>query len=214
MTTVPHTTPIRNSCSGSARNASGCVVKDNVDNYLRKTLTGLVHRELGIVDFVKLVYDFAPERIPNKEHLTLLEESCIAFCNANDEIASYGPLEEIIVNLNGQLFPDVQTTPLVLNLYACKRQAPKGDYGDFTPDFFLGTGVFKIKKWTHHHWRLGLGYGEVKRSGAGKKGTRQLEYSDHTIDLDVLTRVSIDQMFVCKNKPLIAKCNRRLLYLL
>ena len=195
MITVPHATPIKNSCSDSVRNQNGRIVKDKLDIYLQGTLSGLVHRELGIVDFVKLVYDFEPHRIPQRGHFTLLERSCIAFCNATNEFDSYRPLEEIIEDLKGQLFPDIQTAPLVLNLYPCGRWSPRGDHGNFKPDFFLSTE--RVDKWRRHCWTAGLGYGEVKRSEAGKKGTRKLNYANYKIDLDVLTRVSIDQFFIC-----------------
>ena len=145
------------------------------------------------MDFVKLVYDFEPHRIPQRGHFTLLERSCIAFCNATNEFDSYIPLEEIIESLQGQLFPDIQTAPLVLNVSACGHSSPRDDYDSLTPDFFLGTR--RAKNWTHQCWTTGLGYGEVKKSEGERGGARKMKYIDYTIDIGVLMRVSIDRLF-------------------
>ena len=184
---------INDSYSDPEMDQKGRIIRNTLDTYLQETLSGLVHREFGIVDFVKLVYDFEPQHIPKRDRFTLLETSCIAFCNADDEFDSYKPLEEIIEDLKGQLFADIQPAPLVPNLSACGHSSPRDDYDSLTPDFFLGTR--RTEKWTRHCWTAGLGYGEVKRSEGERGGARKMKYIDYTIDLGVLMRVSIDQLF-------------------
>ena len=187
---------IDDSYSDPEMDQKGRIIRNTVDTYLQETLSGLVHCEFGIVDFVKLVYNFEPQHIPKRDRFTLLETSCMSFCNAGDEFESYKPLEEIIEDLKGQLLADIQPAPLVLNVSACGHSSPRDDYDSLTPDFFLGTR--RAKNWTHQCWTTGLGYGEVKRSEGGRGGTRKMKYTNYRIDLDVLMRVSIDELFVYK----------------
>ena len=184
---------INDSYSDPEMDQKGRIIRNTLEICLKEALYGLVHRELGIVDFVKLVYDFEPQHIPKRDRFTLLETSCIAFCNADDEFDSYKPLEEIIEDLKGQLLADIQTAPLALNVSACGHSSPRGDYDSLTPDFFLGAR--RAENWTRRCWTTGLGYGEVKRSEGGRGGTRKMKYTNYTIDIGVLMRVSIDRLF-------------------
>lgn len=187
--TIAPQEPTENRWSDPVQNQKCRVIKDKLDICLQEILPGLMHRELGIVDFIKQVYDFEPQRITKKEHLTLLETSCMAFCNADDEFGSCIALEEMIEDLKGQLLPDVRTAPLVLNLSACGKRSPQGGHGHSKPDFFLSTR--RVDRWTRCRWMAGLGYGIVRRSEEWKERSGKVKYTNYAIDLDVLMKVSI-----------------------
>ena len=169
------------------RNRNGRILKDKVDIYLRESLAGLVHRDLGIVDFVKLVYNFEPHLLPETT-FKLPDISCMKFCSASNEVASYEHLEKIIQSLQGQLLGSFRTGRLALNFRASSRLSPQGDHANFRPDFFLSTR--EVNNWVRHYWATGLGYGEVKRSEERKRRTRKIKYELSPIDINILTKVS------------------------
>lgn len=180
---MPQITPIRNSSYASVKNKKGQVGKKMTDACLKQVLSGAVHREFEIVDFVKLVYNFTPNDIPKGRAYTLPEQFCQCFCDSKNVLESYEPLEKIFEDLKRQLLRKTVAPPLALNLRSF-NETLKGDYSKFSPDFYLSTT-------TVQEWMTGLGYGEVKRSDTEGGKYRKLPWKGYNIDLDVLMAVGL-----------------------
>ena len=153
--------------------------------HLQTLLGPRSHRDLPVVDFVRLVYNFRLEDIPRRTYY-LPRVYCQRFCNARTEIASYEPLEKIFESLKNQVYRNVNNLPLDSNMFCLENTVPKGNYAVFKPDFLCTTHSLR-GPWVRQQWNTALASGEVKRSDGLFK---HLTYERKQIDLNILFLVS------------------------
>lgn len=61
---APQPTPVKNNSNNAVRDKNGSVMSEQVKDYLRSALAGQVQRNLEIIDFIHLVYDFTRRGTP------------------------------------------------------------------------------------------------------------------------------------------------------
>lgn len=153
---------------------------------LQSAFSDRVHRDVPIVDFVEMVYNFRYSQIAvNRKEYFLPEESCRQFYAAQNKDESYAPLKNIFDSLKAQLVAHGQNVrvPLELHLLQSEDCDPK-DLKSM-PTFFLGTQIGK--PWTSRSSEACLGFGVCRRS---RYMHEDAEYQGCYLNLRVLKKVS------------------------
>lgn len=178
-------TPIKNSFIGSVTDEN-TVVRRLLEKQLATDFEPHLRRDIPVIDFIKLVYDFTPDKIPSKDY-KLPPFQCEQFCKVKNEKSSYRYLQAILNDLQTQLYGKSThcTRPLQSFFYALKEKWAISNHKAFKPDFFFSTNPLR-KPWRRQDWSTALSYGEVKRS----KGL-QIEYEHHIIQLEKLFQVRL-----------------------
>lgn len=166
----------------------GAVANAILEQHLQTTLRPRLNRNLPVVDFVKCVYNFTPDRIPlppTGVPYRLPLSHCRHFCEASSGHDSYMPLQAIFAHLKGQLSLNMNGLPLDSNMFCSRGTEVEMN---FKPDFFCSTYSPGSEPWRHHQWSNILAIGQVKRS---HKLSDRLRYTDSSINLDIMLNVSM-----------------------
>ena len=95
-------TPPQNRFLQVVTDEKGSITNEALRHHLQTLLGPRSHRDLPVLDFVKFVYNYRPEQIPRKKYY-LARDYRLRFCEAQSEVASYKPLQQIFDSLKQQL---------------------------------------------------------------------------------------------------------------
>ncbi|KAI0955910.1 hypothetical protein AcV7_006450 [Taiwanofungus camphoratus] len=169
-----HATPLKQKAIHSVTGEKG-IMDDGVKRYIRAHFRDKVHRGLSVSEFIRAVWDFTPDDIPDMSNYTFLMNYLNRYLRCRCEKDSYFPLSKMLEDILDQITSgrrrqrQSRTTVSDGRLGKMKfsRLEERTVKSTFTrvlkPDLAFGTSKSERRR----HWEWYLGFIEVKSGDEG-----------------------------------------------
>ncbi|KAI0925192.1 hypothetical protein AcW2_005871 [Taiwanofungus camphoratus] len=167
-------TPLKQKAIHSVTGEKG-IMDDGLKRYIRAHFRDKVHRGMPVTEFIRAVWDFAPDDIPEMSNYTFPVEYLNWYLRCRYEKDSYFPLSKMLEHILDQITSGTrrqrQSRTTVsdgrLGKMKFSRLEERTVKGTFTrilkPDLAFGTS----KSGRRRHWEWYLGFIEIKNGDEG-----------------------------------------------
>ncbi|KAI0929654.1 hypothetical protein AcW1_010341 [Taiwanofungus camphoratus] len=167
-------TPLKQKAIHSVTGEKG-IMDDGLKRYIRAHFRDKVHRGMPVTEFIRAVWDFAPDDIPEMSNYTFPVEYLNWYLRCRYEKDSYFPLSKMLEHILDQITSGTrrqrQSRTTVsdgrLGKMKFSRLEERTVKGTFTrilkPDLAFGTSKSERRR----HWEWYLGFIEIKNGDEG-----------------------------------------------